>query len=63
MTVLGSGRVSIAFPEAVRSFLAEQCPKPSHGDPIQLKNYRFLYFVMLRAPGVVSTGVFSEQDI
>ena len=41
MAVLGPGRVSIGFPEAVRSILTEPCPKRSHGDPIQPQNYFF----------------------
>ena len=28
-------RVYIGFPEGKRSFLAEQCSKPIHGDPMQ----------------------------
>ena len=41
MAVLDPGRVSIGFPEAVRSILTEQCPKRSHGDPIQPQNMSF----------------------
>ena len=42
MAVLGPGRVSMAFPEPVRSFFTPQCPKPTHLDPLQPKNYIFL---------------------
>ena len=63
MAVLGSGRVSMAFPEAVRSILAEQCSEPSHRDPIYPKNYIFWHFVMLCAPDVMPAGAFWELKI
>ena len=41
IAVFDPRRVSIGFPEAVRSILAEQCHKQSHGDPIKPPKYVF----------------------
>ena len=39
IVVLYPRMVSIGFPWSMWSFLAEQCPQRSHGDPIQPQNY------------------------
>ena len=41
MAVLGPRKVSMAFPEPVRSYFTPECPKPTHLDPIQPQNYIF----------------------
>ena len=64
MTVLDPGRVSIAFPEAVRSFLAEQCPKRSHGDPIQPQNNFFKKILRFGVKDFVLFGfIFDLQNL
>ena len=62
MAVLDPGRVSIGFPEAVRSFLAEQCPKQSYGGPIQLQNHMFWDFVCFVLRMSCLQGPFCESE-
>ena len=46
MAVLGPGRVSMAFPEPVRSYFTPHCLKPTHLYLTQPQNYIFRHFVL-----------------